>query len=130
MLTGKKLGAAIADAIDKKLATGKVASKADVARHFGVAPPSIYDWINRGTVTKDKLPLIWSYFSDVVGLEHWGLVESQAWPFEKFTAAEFSALDPEDKAYIDKWVAARIAEPARPTFAKKILPAAKVANSR
>lgn len=68
MLTGKELGTAIAKAI--KL---KGVAKAAVARHFGIKPPSISDWVNRGTIDKAKLDDLFSYFSDVVGPEHWGL---------------------------------------------------------
>lgn len=68
MLTGEELGAAIASAIEKK----KVKKK-DVADFFGVKPPSVQDWIRRGTIDKAKLPALWQYFSDVVGPEHWGL---------------------------------------------------------
>lgn len=68
MLTGKALGEAIASAI--KL---KGVKQTDVARHFGVKPPSIQDWIKRGTVDKAKLPGLWDYFSDSVGPTHWGL---------------------------------------------------------
>ncbi len=69
MLTGEELGAAIAAAIEKKNV-----KKKDVADCFGVKPPSIQDWIKRGTIDKAKLPALWQYFSDVVGPEHWGLV--------------------------------------------------------
>lgn len=68
MLTGKALGDAIAVAVERK-----GVSKAELARHFGVKPPSIQDWINRGTIDKAKLPGMWAYFADVVGPEHWGL---------------------------------------------------------
>ena len=68
MLTGEELGAAIASAIEKK----KVKKK-DVADFFGVKPPSVQDWIRRGTIDKAKLPALWQYFSDVVGPELWGL---------------------------------------------------------
>jgi SOS-response transcriptional repressor LexA len=68
MLTGKALGDAIAAAIEKKGVT-----KADLARHFGVKPPSVQDWIKRGTVDKGKLQQLWAYFSDVAGPAHWGL---------------------------------------------------------
>lgn len=44
-----------------------------MAEHFGVKPPSIQDWVKRGTVDKGKLPALWAYFADVVGPEHWGL---------------------------------------------------------
>jgi len=73
MLTGKKLGVAIAVAIDRKLAMGKARSKVEIARHFGIQPPSLHGWINKGSISKDKLPELWRYFSDVVGMQHWGL---------------------------------------------------------
>jgi hypothetical protein len=68
MLTGKDLGAAIAAAIRLK-----GVSQADVAREFHVKAPSISDWINRGTIRKDRLEQLFAYFSDVVGPEHWGM---------------------------------------------------------
>lgn len=68
MLTGKDLGRAIGDAIKRK-----GVSQAQVARHFGVKPPSISDWINRGTIRKDRIDELVGYFSDVVGPEHWGI---------------------------------------------------------
>lgn len=69
MLTGAKLGAAIEAA--RKL---KKVTKRALAKHFKVAPPSVQDWVNRGTIDKEKLPGLWEYFNDVVGPEHWGLV--------------------------------------------------------
>lgn len=68
MLTGEQLGAAIDSAIKKKAVTKKA-----LADFFEVKPPSIQDWIKRGTISKEKLPKLWAYFSDVVGPEHWGL---------------------------------------------------------
>ena len=68
MLTGKALGLAI-----KKAIQGKGVKQTDVAKKFGVRPPSVQDWINRGTIGKDKLPMLWSYFADVAGPAHWGL---------------------------------------------------------
>lgn len=73
MLKGKELGDAIKQAIDLKKDSGAIKSAAEVARHFGIQPPSLHGWIKRGTVAKDKLPKLWEYFSDVVGPEHWGL---------------------------------------------------------
>ncbi|EDQ2392365.1 hypothetical protein S518_002680 [Salmonella enterica subsp. enterica] len=73
MLSGKELGLAIEQAINKKIQSGAIKSKAQVARHFGIKPPSIHDWIKKGSISKDKLPELWGYFSDVVGPEHWGL---------------------------------------------------------
>lgn len=75
MLSGKDLGRAIEQAINKKIASGVVKSKAEIARHFKVQPPSIHDWIKKGSISKDKLPELWRFFSDVVGPEHWGLNE-------------------------------------------------------
>lgn len=68
MLTGPALGAAIEAARKKKAVTKKA-----LADHFGVEPPSVQDWVNRGTIAKEKLPELWRYFADVVGPEHWGL---------------------------------------------------------
>jgi hypothetical protein len=68
MLTGKELGAAIEAARVKKGVT-----KRALAEHFGVRPPSVQDWVQRGTIGKEKLPMLWSYFADVVGPSHWGL---------------------------------------------------------
>lgn len=73
MLKGKDLGNAIAEAIKLKIASGAAASKKEIADYFGIKPPSIYDWIKKGSISKDKLPTLWDYFSDVVGPEHWGL---------------------------------------------------------
>lgn len=77
MLTGKQLGDAIAVAIKKKLESGAVKSKAEIARHFHVKLPSIYDWVKKGSISKDKLPELWAFFSDVAGPEHWGM---PGWP--------------------------------------------------
>ncbi|EGL4564282.1 hypothetical protein IQ508_002306 [Salmonella enterica] len=65
MLSGKELGLAIEQAINKKLALGTVRTKAKIARHFEIKPPSIHDWIKKGSISKDKLPELWRYFSDV-----------------------------------------------------------------
>jgi hypothetical protein len=73
MLKGKQLGDAIKRAIELKIASGAVRSKSEIARHFGIQPPSIHDWINKGSISKDKLTELWRYFSDVVGMEHWGI---------------------------------------------------------
>lgn len=77
MLTGKELGTAIAEAIRKKGVT-----KVAVAKHFGVKPPSVSDWIKRGTIDKGKLDALFLFFSDVVGPDHWGRPHQaeQHWP--------------------------------------------------
>ncbi|WP_025155135.1 DNA-binding transcriptional repressor RacR [Morganella morganii] len=75
MLSGRELGKAIELAINKKLSSGAIKTKAEIARHFKIKPPSIYDWIKKGSISKEKLPELWRYFSDVVGPEHWGLRE-------------------------------------------------------
>jgi len=79
MLKGKEFGQAIGKAIDLKLKSGSADSKAAIARHFKMQPPSLADWVKKGAVSKDKLPELWRYFSDVVGPEHWGLTKSE-WP--------------------------------------------------
>jgi hypothetical protein len=68
MLTGIELGQAIEAARLKKGITKKA-----LAEHFGVKPPTIQDWVNRGTISKEKLPGLWALFANVVGPEHWGL---------------------------------------------------------
>lgn len=68
MLTGKELGDALRAAIEKKAVTKKA-----VADHFGVKPPSVQDWINFGRIGKKHLNELVSFFSDVVGPEHWGI---------------------------------------------------------
>lgn len=73
MLKGKKLGDAIRQAVDLKIASGKAQSQTEIAKHFGIKPPSIHDWFKKGSISKDKLPELWRYFSDVVGMDHWGL---------------------------------------------------------
>lgn len=79
MLTKQEFGAAIAKAINLKIQTGAIRSQADVARHFGVKPPSVSDWIKKGAISKDKLMELYRYFSDVAGHEHWGLTKDE-WP--------------------------------------------------
>lgn len=81
MLNGKNFGQAIDTAIRLKLANGSAKSKADIARHFGIKPPSLADWVKKGSVAKDKLPELWRYFADVAGPAHWGL-SSGEWPSE------------------------------------------------
>lgn len=73
MLKGKELGAAIKQAIDLKIAAGAISGKPDVAKYFNIKTPSVYDWIKKGSISKDKLLKLWDYFSDVVGPEHWGI---------------------------------------------------------
>lgn len=86
MLEGKKLGAAIASAMEKKNVGPTV-----LAAVFGIKPPSVSDWKTRGCVKKNHLPKLIAYFSDVVGPEHWGL-ESAENPFlTRHTAQEPSA---------------------------------------
>jgi len=77
MLKGEKLGQAIKQAIALKKASGAISTKVEVAKHFGVKPPSVADWEKKGSIAKDKLPELWRYFSDVVGPDHWGMTH---WP--------------------------------------------------
>lgn len=83
MLTGPELGAAIEAARQKKGITKKALADA-----FGVSPPSIQDWVKRGTIDKQKLAGLWHYFRDVVGPEHWGLT---AWEDEQPPSAGLQA---------------------------------------
>lgn len=112
MLIGKSLGQAIAEAIRKKIATGAIKTKAEVAHHFGVRPASMTDWTKSGTISKDKLPELWRFFSDVAGPEHWGMSESE-WPagLSNETASEVKEVIDAEHLYqclqaVTAWVSA------------------------
>lgn len=79
MLKGPEFGQAIAKAIQLKKDRGVISSQKEVADHFNIKPPSLIAWIKRGTVSKDKLPELWRYFSDVAGPDHWGMT-AEEWP--------------------------------------------------
>lgn len=79
MLNGKELGQAIEKAFKLKKETGAISSKADIALHFGIKTPSVYDWVKKGSISKDKLSELFRYFSDVVDYAHWGMTEDE-WP--------------------------------------------------
>lgn len=119
MLTGKELGAAIKSAIDKKIESGAVKTKIEVAAHFKVRPPSLHDWINKGTISKEKLPELWHYFSDVVEPGHWGLSSYPTeaskprlvdWPFENIDKARFDLLTDRQKGMIEDRILLALAE--------------------
>ena len=90
MLTGKELGAAIESARRRKGVTKKA-----LADHFHVKPPTVQDWVNRGTIDKARLPALWAYFADTVPPSHWGLARypteapglatehDEAWPLRQ-----------------------------------------------
>lgn len=107
MLKGKELGVAIKEAIALKKDSGAIKSIAEVARHFGIKPPSLQGWLKRGTVGKEKLPKLWDYFADVVGPEHWGL-DPKSFFFEnsertdhKGNVKVYSTDDPQKQALIE-----------------------------
>lgn len=77
MFTGEKLGNAINEAIKKK-----GISKADVARHFGIKPPSVSGWIKTGRVSKEHIGRLIEYFSDVVTPEHFGIENMNIKPLD------------------------------------------------
>lgn len=90
MLTGPQLGAAIEAArLAKKM------SKKALAEQFGVKPPSVQGWINTGRIDKAKLIELISFFSGVVGAEHWGLSEKEA---ELITPSSPPGQDPGSSA--------------------------------
>lgn len=72
MLTGAELGKAIESAL-----TLKGVSKADLARHFKIKPPSVSGWISTGRISKPNFEKLRQYMADVVGPEHWGLTTDQ-----------------------------------------------------
>lgn len=81
MLKKKEFGEAIGKAIDLMIERGHVASRADIARHFKIKPPSLVDWVKKGSIEKDKLHELWRFFSKVAGPEHWGMTNGE-WPTE------------------------------------------------
>lgn len=78
MLTGIELGKAIDSA--RKL---KGVSKAEMARHFRVQPPSVSGWISTGRIDKKKLSELFDYFQDVAGPDHWGLGSHAGWLYRE-----------------------------------------------
>ena len=70
MYSGEDLGRALTQALEKKPYRGVIK---DLAAAIGVKPPSIYDIKDHGWISKEKLPEMWRFFSDVCGPEHWGL---------------------------------------------------------
>lgn len=84
MLTGKELGTAIDEAIRLK-----GVKKADVAREFGIKPPSVTGWVQTGRIAKEHLGKLVEYFSDVVPPAHFGMGEAVASHTARF--AEFAA---------------------------------------
>jgi hypothetical protein len=72
MYTGLELASAIREAIARKMAKDHI-SRDDIAKHFGIKTPSIYDWEKKGSVDKGKLTTLWLYFADVADMAHWGL---------------------------------------------------------
>lgn len=99
MLNGKELGQAIEAAYKMKKDTGVISSKADVARHFGIKTPSVYDWVKKGSISKDKLPELWAYFSDVAGPEHWGLSD---WPCAHKQGMDYAQKDRRPKQNVER----------------------------
>lgn len=73
MLTGKELGSALTEAM--KL---KGVGPSELARAFGVKPPSVKDWQEFGRIHKKHLPGLIDYFAGVVGASHWGLGKESA----------------------------------------------------
>lgn len=85
MLYGDELARALTEAILKKGVTDS-----EVARAFGVKPPSVFEWKRHGRIHKRHIPKLLSYFQDVVVPEHWGL-DSQ--PEVKAGYVSFDLLD-------------------------------------
>lgn len=100
MLTGSKLGAAIRAAVEKKAKQG-VTQRA-IADHFEIKPPSLQDWMKRGTVRKDRLGDLFEYFADVVGPDHWGMAAFPQRQVSLYALAPAGSLrEPPDATYND-----------------------------
>jgi transcriptional regulator with XRE-family HTH domain len=68
MLSGLELARALQQAVNLK-----GVGRAELARHFGVQPPSINGWIKTGRIHKRHIDRLVRYFSDVVDPGHWGI---------------------------------------------------------
>lgn len=68
MYSGEKLAKAVAEAIQMK-----GVRKSDVARHFGIKPPSVSGWVSHGRISKEHIGKLIEYFSDVVPPAHFGI---------------------------------------------------------
>lgn len=128
MLKGQEFGNAIRDAIHLKIASGAVRSQAEVARHFGVKPPSVSDWIKKGSIEKGRLHDLWRYFADVAGPAHWGLKPDDwplglssgqpvaahnvdfSWPFVDIPEDQVRALSPGDLKRLESTLASALAQ--------------------
>ena len=125
VLYGKQLGKAIEQAIQLKIDSGKIKSKAEVARAFKITSQAIQGWIKTGAIAKEKIPLLWEYFGDVVGPEHWGLspadttfirsaiqppdatpVPKSSWPFTVTKYEDIIHLTPAQLQQLDLMIAA------------------------
>lgn len=78
MHTGKELGDALREAMRLKNVKQK-----QLALEFGVAQPSVSEWLSLGRISKSHIPKLLYYFKDQVGPDHWGL---------PFTKEEFDLL--------------------------------------
>lgn len=74
MLTGSKLGAAIAAALEQN---GK--TQADAARLFGVKAPSVSGWIKTGRISKSNFDQLRSWLVKTPP-EHWGAISTPLMP--------------------------------------------------
>lgn len=82
MFIGKKFADAIRKGVDAKIVRGQVRSKVEIARYFGIAGPSLHNWMDTGRVDRSKTPRILGYFKDVTTPDDWGLEEWPAWIVE------------------------------------------------
>lgn len=95
MLSGEHLGAAIRSAMKLKGVT-----QGQVAAEFGIKQPSVSEWLKTGRVAKEHIAHLVSYFSDVVGPEHWGLAVGISPSVERLALA-YEAASPESRAAFD-----------------------------
>lgn len=93
MLSGEQLGAALTQAMELK----KV-GPTEVARHFGIQPPSVKDWQKKGCIHKKHLGKLVSYFSDVVTPSHWGVQQLEAEALASAWTPHLSEVDPQASA--------------------------------
>ena len=118
MLTGKPLGKAIKSALDKA-----TLSQADVAREFGIKPPSVSGWITTGRISKPHFEKLRQRLSKFVGPEHWGLTSERIDRSDEERGTEYKILSDDEWWLVLAYRKGdRIARTGMLSFARTVLP--------
>lgn len=126
MLTGADLGKAIESALALK-----GVSKADLARHFGVKPPSISGWIKTGRISKPHFEKLRQYLADVVGPEQWGLSNDRPYGASEPAPLAYNSLSDDERCLVFAYrKASKDARAGMLAFARAVLPDCQAVASK